>query len=111
VVASVGDSPIQLPPGRGEPDEFGAPPARPSVEIPHLELPEPRSVSSLVPGVSPGVLGAIVAVVVVAGVVLTFMFDKSPTAKPPVSSPLVHSTSYDIRSTPEVTTPGRGGGS
>ena len=82
-----GDSPIQLPPGRGESDEFSEPPPRPVVDIPPLDLPEPRTVSSLVPGVSPGVLGMIVAAVAIVGVVLTFMFEGGTTAKPsPLSS-------------------------
>ena len=82
VVAATGDSPIQLPPGRGESDEFDEPPPRPAMDIPPLDLPEPRTVSSLVPGVSPGVLGVIVAVVAVVGVVLTFMIEGGSGTKP-----------------------------
>jgi molecular chaperone DnaK (HSP70) len=88
VVAKAGDAPIQLPPGRGESDEFDEPPPRPSVDILPLDLPEPRTVSSLVPGVSPGVLGVIVAVVAIVGVVLTFMFEGGSGGK---TSPLTHS--------------------
>ncbi|HJP80078.1 MAG TPA: Hsp70 family protein [Pseudonocardiaceae bacterium] len=86
VAAKVSDAPIQLPPGRGESDEFDEPPPRPSVDIPPLELPEPRTVSSLVPGVSPAVLGAIVVLVAIAGVVLTFMFGIGTGAKPSLST-------------------------
>jgi molecular chaperone DnaK (HSP70) len=94
---------IQLPTGRGEPDEFAAPPPRPPVDILPLDLPEPRTVSNLVPWVSPGVLGAIVAVVVVAGIVLTFMLDGGPAAKAPsvvspggAAAPPTYSTSYAV---------------
>jgi hypothetical protein len=89
VVSGKDDSPIQLPPGRGESDEFGEPPPRPEVDIPPLDLPEPRTVSDLVPGVSPGVLGVIVAVVAVVGIVLTFMFEGGGASKP--GSPLNNS--------------------
>ncbi|HEX4222069.1 MAG TPA: Hsp70 family protein [Pseudonocardiaceae bacterium] len=88
VVAGNNDTPIQLPPGRGESDEFSAPPPRPSVDIPPLELPEPRTVSGLVPGVRPGVLGAIVAAVAIVGIVLTFMIEGGTATKP---SPLSNS--------------------
>lgn len=79
-------SPIQLPPGRGEPDEFDEPPPRPSVDIPPLDLPAPRTASSLVPGVKPAVLGTIVVVVAVVGVVLTFMFHIGTGTKPSLST-------------------------
>ena len=88
MVSTNDDSPIQLPPGRGESDEFDEPPPRPAVELPPLDLPEPRTVSSLVPWVSPGVLGVIVAVVAIAGVVITFMIEGGTGTKP---SPLGNS--------------------
>ncbi|HEX3780335.1 MAG TPA: Hsp70 family protein [Pseudonocardiaceae bacterium] len=118
---------IQLPAGRGEPDEFSAPPPRPSVDMPPLRLPEPRSVSQLVPGVSPGVLGVIVAIVVIAGVVLTFMLDGGGAGKTPASpirnsgagaTPPAYSTSYPVTAGDvasgdlnELTTSSQGGGS
>jgi len=110
LVRPVTDAPIQLPAGRGEPDEFAAPPPRPSVDIPPLNLPEPRTVSQLVPGVSPGVLGAIVAVVVLAGVVLTFMLDGGGTAGRTSpggglgggATPPAHATSYQVTNNGEA---------
>jgi molecular chaperone DnaK (HSP70) len=83
VVSKNNDSPIQLPPGRGESAEFDEPPPRPAMDILPLDLPEPRTVSSLVPWVSPSVLGVIVAVVAIAGVVLTFMIEGGTGTKTP----------------------------
>ncbi len=106
------DSPIQLPRGRNEPDEFVAPPPRPAVDIPPLDLPEPRTVSAMVPGVSPGVLGVIVAIVAVVGIVLTFVLEGGTSAKPsPLTSSgsgatAVHSTGYQTNQF----TPSQGGG-
>ncbi|HEY4460319.1 MAG TPA: Hsp70 family protein [Pseudonocardiaceae bacterium] len=82
VVSKNNDSPIQLPPGRGESDEYDEPPPRPAMDLPPLDLPEPRTVASLVPWVSPSVLGVIVAVVALAGVVLTFMIEGGTGTKP-----------------------------
>lgn len=112
LVANDDDSPIQLPRARDEPDDFDAPPPRPAVDIPPLDLPEPRTVSSLVPWVSPGVLGVIVAVVAVAGIVLTFMIEGGSTKTAPLTSPggggqAVHSTSYQPS---QLTTSSQGGG-
>jgi molecular chaperone DnaK len=112
VVAEDDDSPIQLPRARDEPDDFDAPPPRPAVDIPPLDLPEPRTVSSLVPWVSPGVLGVIVAVVAVAGIVLTFMIEGGATKTAPLTSSggggqAVHSTSYQPS---QLTTSSQGGG-
>lgn len=112
LVAENDDSPIQLPRARDEPDDFDAPPPRPAVDIPPLDLPEPRTVSSLVPWVSPGVLGVIVAIVAVAGIVLTFMIEGGSTKTPPLTSSggggqAVHSTSYQPS---QLTTSSQGGG-
>jgi molecular chaperone DnaK len=108
LVAKNDDSPIQLPRARDEPDDFDAPPPRPAVDIAPLELPEPRTVSSLVPWVSPTVLGVIVALVAVAGIVLTFMIEGgSSKTTSGGGGPAVHSTSYQPS---QFTTSSQGGG-
>lgn len=96
VASKNADSPIQLPRGRGESEEFDEPPPRPAMDILPLELPEPKTVSSLVPWVSPSVLGMIVAVVALVGVVLTFMIEGGTATKP---SPLGGSGATAVHTT------------
>lgn len=69
-----------------EPDDL-PPPPRPAIEITPLDLPERRTLASLVPGVKPAVLKAVGAVVVLAGVVVTVLLQSGTSNRPSPLSP------------------------
>lgn len=95
--------------------DMATPPPRPAIEMTPLVLPEPRSVTTIVPGLRRNILGGLVIVVILVGVVLTFVFEAGTSNRPaPFSTPsgggsqtgMINMTPTGPSNAPTATLPG-----